>query len=75
MFMTDEERRQKQLECLKQLRPIDDTLMRCLFKNRPRLVKLVLRIFTGKPDLEVLHSNTQYDMKRLAGAKSVVLDV
>ena len=40
------ERRQKDLERLKQLRPIDDDFMRCMFKDNIPLVELVLRIIT-----------------------------
>lgn len=69
-----EERRQKDLERLKQLRPIDDDFMRCMFKDNIPLVELVLRIITGKPDLVILSCETQKDMKRLGGARSICLD-
>ena len=69
-----EERRQKDLERLKQLRPIDDDFMRCMFKDNIPLVELVLRIITGKSDLVITSCETQKDMKRLGGARSVCLD-
>ena len=56
------------------LRPIDDDFMRCLFKDNIPLAELVLRIITGKPDLIITDCQTQKDMKRLAGARSICLD-
>lgn len=76
--MTEEERAEKNhredLERLSRLRPIDDDFMRCLFKDNIPLVELVLRIITGKEDLSILSCETQKDMKRLAGARSICLD-
>lgn len=76
--MTDVERRerkhQEHLRRLKLLRPIDDDFMRCLFKDDIPLVQLVLRILTGKPDLIITDCQTQKDMKRLLGARSLCLD-
>ncbi len=65
---------QKDLQRLEQLRPIDDDFMRCLFKDNIPLAELVLRILTGKQDLMITACETQKDMKRLAGARSVCLD-
>lgn len=48
--------------------------MRCLFKDNIPLAELVLRIITKKPDLIITDCETQKDMKRLAGARSVCLD-
>jgi len=48
--------------------------MRCLFKDNIPLAQLVLRIITGKYDLIITDCQTQVDMKRLAGARSVCLD-
>ena len=62
------------LQRLQRLRPMDDDFMRCLFKNNVPLVELVLRIITDKPDLVITHCETQKDMKRLAGARSLCLD-
>lgn len=41
-----EQRRQKDLQRLKNLRPIDDDFMRCIFKENIPLVEYVLRVFT-----------------------------
>ena len=65
---------QQDLERLQKLRPIDDDFMRCLFKDNLPLAQLVLRIITGKPDLVITDCQTQKDMKRLGGARSVCLD-
>ena len=73
MSKTDEKRR-RSLERLRLLRPIDDDFMRCLFKDNIPLAQLVLRIITGKPDLVITSCQTQKDMKRLAGARSLCLD-
>ena len=71
---TAEQKRQKDLERLRGFRPMDDDFMRCLFKNNIPLAELVLRIITGKPDLVITDCQTQKDMKRLAGARSICLD-
>ena len=67
-------KRQKDLQRLEQLRPIDNDFMRCLFKDNIPLAELVLRIITGKQDLVITDCETQKDMKRLTGARSVCLD-
>ena len=54
---------------------MDDEFMRCIFRDNKPLVQLVLRIITGKKDLIVESIETQFDLKRLAGARSVILDV
>ncbi len=71
---TAAEKRLQDLERLRRLRPIDDDFMRCMFKDNIPLVELVLRILTGKPDLVIIDCQTQKDMKRLAGARSICLD-
>ena len=71
---TEEQKRQEDLERLRRLRPIDDDFMRCLFKDNIPLAELVLRIITGKPDLIITDCQTQKDMKRLVGARSICLD-
>ncbi len=71
---TEEQKRQEDLQRLRGLRPIDDDFMRCLFKDNIPLAELVLRIITGKPDLIITDCQTQKDMKRLAGARSICLD-
>jgi len=62
------------LEIVRNLRPIDDTLMRELFRDRPELTEFVLRIFLGKDDLKVVSQETQYDL-RIIGERSLELDV
>ena len=71
---TAEQKRQKDLERLRSFRPMDDDFMRCLFKDNVPLAEMVLRIITGKPDLVITGCQTQKDMKRLAGARSICLD-
>ena len=73
LTMTDKQH-QEDLQRLRGLRPIDDDFMRCLFKDNIPLAELVLRIITKKPDLIITDCETQKDMKRLAGARSVCLD-
>ena len=48
--------------------------MRCMFKENIPLAELVLRVITGKQDLSITDCQTQKDMKRLAGARSICLD-
>lgn len=69
-----ERERQEDLQRLRGLRPIDDDFMRCLFKDNIPLAEMVLRIITGKEDLVITDCQTQKDMKRLAGARSICLD-
>ncbi len=69
-----EKERAKDLQRLKMLRPIDDDFMRCLFKDNIPLVQYVLRVFTRIEDLNIISVETQVDMKRLAGARSLCLD-
>ena len=69
-----ERKRLEDLQRLRELRPIDDDFMRCLFKDNIPLAELVLRIITGKEDLTITDCQTQKDMKRLAGARSICLD-
>ena len=69
-----ERRHREDLERLKRFRPMDDTFMRGLFKDDIPLAQLVLRIIIGKPDLTLLTCETQADMKRVTGARSICLD-
>lgn len=48
--------------------------MRGLFKDNIPLAELVLRIIVGKPDLTLVKCETQADLKRVTGARSVCLD-
>ncbi len=69
-----EQKHREDLQRLRNLRPIDDDFMRCLFKDNIPLAEFVLRIITDKQDLVITNCETQKDMKRLAGARSVCLD-
>ena len=66
---------QEDLQRLRGFRPIDDTFMRCLFRDNLPLAQFVLRIITGKADLVLTRQETQKDLKRLLGARSLCLDV
>lgn len=70
----NQDKRQKDLQRLRGMRPIDDDFMRCMFKDNIQLVQMVLRIIMEKPDLIITDCQTQKDMKRLAGARSICLD-
>lgn len=69
-----EREHQEDLQRLRELRPIDDDFMRCLFRRSPALVQLVLQIILDKPDLQVESFETQTDMKRITGARTICLD-
>ena len=66
---------EEDLQRLRGFRPIDDTFMRCLFRDNLPLAQFVLRIITEKPDLILTREETQKDLKRLLGARSLCLDV
>lgn len=78
MNWSDAEKKEKQhqedLDRLRSFRPMDDTFMRGLFKENLPLAELVLRIITGKSDLILTQCETQADMKRVTGARSICLD-
>lgn len=78
MQETEEQKRERRhredLERLRGFRPIDDTFMRGLFKDNIPLAELVLRIIVGKPDLTLVKCETQADLKRVTGARSICLD-
>jgi len=65
---------EKDMKRLQRLRPMDDDFMRCIFKNNLPLAQKVLRIILDKPDLKLVKLETQADMKRLLGARSICLD-
>ena len=67
--------REKDLERLRRLRPIDDTFMRRMFQDDLPLAEFVLRIILDKPDLKLVSAETQKDLMRLVGARSICLDV
>lgn len=74
ILATKDQQHQEDLQRLRELRPIDDDFMRCLFKDNIPLAEFVLRIITDKQDLVITECETQKDMKRLAGARSICLD-
>ena len=76
-FDSETQRRyhEEDLQRLRGFRPIDDTFMRCLFRDNLPLAQFVLRIILDKPDLVLTRIETQKDLKRLLGARSLCLDV
>ena len=74
---TPEQIRQEDLQRLSGFRIIDDTFARSVFKGNPELAEFVLRIITRLDDLVIDETtyDTQYDAKRLAGSRSLILDV
>lgn len=71
---TEEQDLAKAREIVRKLRPIDDTLFRKMFNENIELTQFILRIFLDKPDLVVQNVNTQFDLKKLMGARSLILD-
>lgn len=69
-----EREHQQDLQRLRGFRPIDDDFMRGMFKENLPLAQFVLRIITGKADLALTRCETQADMKRVTGARSICLD-
>ncbi len=78
MSETEQQRKEREhqqdLQRLRGLRPIDDDFMRGMFKKNLPLAQFVLRIITGKADLTLTSCETQADMKRVTGARSICLD-
>ena len=76
-ILTPAQLRQKDLERLKAMRLIDDTYARVFFRKNRSLAEYALRIITSFDDLFIDPTDyeTQFDMKRLAGARSLILDV
>lgn len=72
---TPEQVRQESLEQLKGLRPIDDIFMKEMFRNNIELTQYTLRLITKITDLVVTEVHTQYDLHRLAGSRSLIIDV
>jgi predicted transposase/invertase (TIGR01784 family) len=66
--------RQEYLQRLRGMRPIDDDFMRCIFKDNKALAQKVLRILLQNKSLNIVSLETQADMKRLVGARSICLD-
>ncbi len=78
MSETEQQRKEREhqqdLQRLRGLRPIDDDFMRGMFKKNLPQAQFVLRIITGKADLTLTSCETQADMKRVTGARSICLD-
>ncbi len=75
MQAADEKLISKFRETIKKFRPIDDTFMRVLFRENIPLAEYVLRLITNTPDLKIIRENTQFDLKRQDGGRSICLDV
>ena len=78
MTFTEEEKErfhEQDLERIKNFRPIDDTIMRVLFRENLPLAQYVLRVVTGLSELVLTEEKTQADMNRVTGARSICLDV
>ncbi len=78
MTETIEQRKEREhredLQRLRGFRPIDDDFMRGMFQGDLPLAQFVLRILTEKPDLVLTRCETQADMRRVTGARSICLD-
>lgn len=72
---TDNQWHEDDLRTIENYRPLDDSFMRELFRNDLPLAQRVLRIITGIEDLQLISEETQYDLKRLLGSRSICLDV
>ena len=72
---TESQRHEEDLRTIENYRPLDDDFMRELFRNDLPLAQRVLRIITGIEDLQLISEETQYDLKRLLGSRSICLDV
>ena len=75
IIRTPEEWHQHDLDLIENYRPMDDDFMRELFRDNPQLSQKVLRIITEIDSLEIIHEESQYDLKFLLGPSSICLDV
>lgn len=66
-----EREHREDLQRLRGFRPIDDDFMRGMFQGNLPLAQFVLRIITEKPDLVLTKCETQADMRRVTGARSI----
>ena len=69
-----EREHREDLQRLREFRPMDDDFMRGMFQGNLPLAQFVLRIITGKKDLVLTRCETQADMRRVTGARSICLD-
>lgn len=72
--MTVADFHEQNMEKLKAFRPIDDEFMRILLRNNKPLAEFILQVITDKKDLKITEEVTQYDLKRLVGARAICLD-
>ena len=73
MTLTDKQH-QEDLQRLRLLRPIDDDLCVVFLRITFHWLNLCYALSLIKPDLIITECETQKDMKRLAGARSICLD-
>lgn len=69
-----EREHQEDLQRLRGFRPMDDDFMRGMLNNNKSLAEFILRILLKDPGLELESFTTQADMKRVTGARSIILD-
>ena len=80
VYMTKENKKtvadfhEQNMEKLKAFRPIDDEFMRIILRNNKPLAEFILQVITDKKDLKITEEVTQYDLKRLVGARAICLD-
>ena len=74
MAKISQEQYEEYRSALKRMRMLDDTLMKCVFKDYKPAVELVLRIILQRDDLEVIDFTVSKEYKNLKG-HSVCLDV
>ncbi|MCD8370724.1 MAG: Rpn family recombination-promoting nuclease/putative transposase [Clostridiales bacterium] len=72
------DRRRKRFEApvkLQRARLLDDEFLRCYLRGQKTLAEQILRIIMNRSSLVITSMETQADMKRLLGARSICLDV
>ena len=74
MAQISPEQYEKYRQKLKQMRMMDDTLMKCVFKDCKPAVELTLRIILQRDDLDVKQFSVSKEYKNLKG-HSICLDV
>jgi len=65
----------RDLERLNNFRLLDDDFMSIVFQDSPEAVEYVIRTIFDDQRIKVLAVATQYEMKNLAGGRSIKLDV
>ena len=74
MAKISQEQYEEYRRALKRMRMLDDTLMKCVFKDCKPAVELVLRIILRRDDLDVKRFSVSKEYKNLKG-HSICLDV